>query len=132
MLGYTIQADWKKENATHVRGTEFMQANCAQCHKDKNFAGNGPRSARPRTFLQGRMLRVPPHSRRFLRHARPRSDAKLARSGSSTISGVTSSILAHYPPTSVMPQFKLTDDDKQGARHLPQESPRAQSFRLFS
>jgi len=34
MLGYTVQADWKKEIASHLHGAEFIQANCAQCHKD--------------------------------------------------------------------------------------------------
>ena len=51
MLGYTVQADWKKEIAGHLHGSEFMQANCAQCHKDKNFAATAARNARPRTFL---------------------------------------------------------------------------------
>ncbi len=39
MLGYTTQGDWKKENADHLKGAAFLQANCAQCHTDKDFKG---------------------------------------------------------------------------------------------
>jgi mono/diheme cytochrome c family protein len=39
MLGYTTQGDWKKENADHLKGGSFIQANCAQCHTDKDFKG---------------------------------------------------------------------------------------------
>jgi len=39
MLGYTIQKNWKPEIAARLRDKEFIQANCAQCHTDKDFAG---------------------------------------------------------------------------------------------
>ena len=39
LMGYTTQAGWNKTIASHLQGKEFMQANCAQCHTDKDFAG---------------------------------------------------------------------------------------------
>ena len=39
MLGYTTQANWHKEFAPKLKGKEYMQAACAQCHTDENFAG---------------------------------------------------------------------------------------------
>jgi sulfur oxidation c-type cytochrome SoxX len=38
-LGYTAQQTWKKEYLPHLKGKEFMEANCAQCHTEENFAG---------------------------------------------------------------------------------------------
>jgi sulfur oxidation c-type cytochrome SoxX len=112
MLGYTVQADWKKEIATHLHGSEFMQANCAQCHKDKNFAATA-------LVARGREL--------FF---------KEGCFGCHRIQGVSSGTIGPdltevgkerkldylwghivdpraYTPTSVMPQFKLTDEDKK-------------------
>jgi len=39
MLGYVVQANWKPELKTKLTGAEYMQANCAQCHTEENFAG---------------------------------------------------------------------------------------------
>jgi mono/diheme cytochrome c family protein len=39
MLGYTVQENWRKEFQPHLKGTEYMQANCALCHTEENFAG---------------------------------------------------------------------------------------------
>ncbi len=39
MLGYVTQATWRKEFRPHLTGKEYMQANCAQCHTDEDFAG---------------------------------------------------------------------------------------------
>jgi mono/diheme cytochrome c family protein len=39
MLGYIVQANWRKEFQPHLKGKEYMQANCAQCHTEENFAG---------------------------------------------------------------------------------------------
>ncbi len=33
------QANWRKDFAPHLKGKEYMEANCAQCHTDENFAG---------------------------------------------------------------------------------------------
>jgi mono/diheme cytochrome c family protein len=39
MLGYVVQPTWRKDFAPHLKGKEYMEANCAQCHTDENFAG---------------------------------------------------------------------------------------------
>lgn len=112
LLGFTVQAGWKKEIAGHLHGAEFMQANCAQCHKDRKFAGTA-------LVARGREL--------FF---------KEGCFGCHRIQGVSSGTIGPdltevgkerkldylwghivdpraYTPTSVMPQFKLSDDDKK-------------------
>jgi sulfur oxidation c-type cytochrome SoxX len=39
LLGYVTQANWRSEFKAHLRGSEYMEANCAQCHTEENFAG---------------------------------------------------------------------------------------------
>ena len=39
MLGYVTQANWHAEFKAKLTGKEYMQANCAQCHTEENFAG---------------------------------------------------------------------------------------------
>ncbi|MBI1752919.1 MAG: c-type cytochrome [Acidobacteria bacterium] len=39
LLGYTTQAHWRKDFAPKLKGREYMQANCAQCHTDIAFPG---------------------------------------------------------------------------------------------
>ena len=39
MLGYVTQANWHSEYKPKLLGKEYMQANCAQCHTEENFAG---------------------------------------------------------------------------------------------
>ena len=39
MLGYVTQASWHAEFKAKLTGKEYMQANCAQCHTEDNFAG---------------------------------------------------------------------------------------------
>jgi len=39
LLGYVTQANWRAEFKPHLRGVEYMEANCAQCHTEENFAG---------------------------------------------------------------------------------------------
>jgi mono/diheme cytochrome c family protein len=39
MLGYITQANWRPQFKPKLVGAEYMQANCAQCHTDENFAG---------------------------------------------------------------------------------------------
>jgi sulfur oxidation c-type cytochrome SoxX len=39
LLGYVVQPTWRKDFAPHLKGKEYMEANCAQCHTDENFAG---------------------------------------------------------------------------------------------
>ena len=38
MLGYVSQPIWRKD-FTHLKGREYMEAACAQCHTEENFAG---------------------------------------------------------------------------------------------
>ena len=39
LLGYATQHNWKAQNKAKLVGAEYMQANCAQCHTEENFAG---------------------------------------------------------------------------------------------
>jgi sulfur oxidation c-type cytochrome SoxX len=39
LLGYTTQPNWRKEFAANLTGKQFMEANCAQCHTDRDFPG---------------------------------------------------------------------------------------------
>jgi sulfur oxidation c-type cytochrome SoxX len=39
LLGYVTQANWRKDFSPHLKGKEYMEANCAQCHTTENFAG---------------------------------------------------------------------------------------------
>ncbi len=39
MLGYVTQATWRKDFTPHLKGKEYMEANCAQCHTAEDFAG---------------------------------------------------------------------------------------------
>ncbi|HXX02140.1 MAG TPA: c-type cytochrome [Candidatus Acidoferrales bacterium] len=39
MLGYVTQASWHSQYKPKLTGKEYMQANCAQCHTEENFAG---------------------------------------------------------------------------------------------
>jgi sulfur oxidation c-type cytochrome SoxX len=39
LLGYVVQPTWRKDFAPHLKGKGYMEANCAQCHTDENFAG---------------------------------------------------------------------------------------------
>jgi sulfur oxidation c-type cytochrome SoxX len=130
MLGYTIQADWKKENAKHLHGAQFIQANCAQCHAGKDFAGTA-------LVARGRQL--------FF---------KEGCFGCHRIQGISAGTIGPdltevgkerkldylwghivdpraYTPTSVMPQFKLNDDEKTALviflKSLRGEKPSASS-----
>lgn len=37
MLGYVTQENWRADLKPKLKGKEYMQANCAQCHTDKDF-----------------------------------------------------------------------------------------------
>jgi len=50
MLGYATQANWKPAFKAKLTGAEYMQANCAQCHTEENFAGT-PLVARGRQLF---------------------------------------------------------------------------------
>ncbi|MDX2152348.1 MAG: c-type cytochrome [Bryobacteraceae bacterium] len=39
LIGYTTQAGWRKEFLPKLKGKEYIEANCAQCHTEKEFAG---------------------------------------------------------------------------------------------
>ena len=112
MMGYTTQAGWNKTIASHLQGKEFMQANCAQCHTDKDFAGT-PEVKRGRELF-----------------------FKTGCYGCHRMEGLSAGTLGpdltevgkerkidylwghivnprDYTPTSIMPQFKLSDDDRK-------------------
>lgn len=37
LLGYIVQANWRKEFHPRLKGKEYMEANCAQCHTEDTF-----------------------------------------------------------------------------------------------
>jgi mono/diheme cytochrome c family protein len=39
LTGYVTQANWRKDFAPKLKGKEYMEANCAQCHTAEDFAG---------------------------------------------------------------------------------------------
>ncbi|MBS1858027.1 MAG: c-type cytochrome [Acidobacteria bacterium] len=39
LLGYVTQPNWRKDFAPKLKGKEYMEANCAQCHTQQDFAG---------------------------------------------------------------------------------------------
>jgi len=39
LLGYVTQPNWRKDFAPKLKGKEYMEANCAQCHTQEDFAG---------------------------------------------------------------------------------------------
>ncbi len=112
MLGYTIQKNWKPEIAARLRDKEFIQANCAQCHTDKDFAGTAWVTRGRELFFEKGCF------------------------GCHRIEGLSSGTLGpdlteegkerkldylwghivdprDYTPTSIMPKFKLTDDERK-------------------
>ncbi|MBI4903720.1 MAG: c-type cytochrome [Acidobacteria bacterium] len=50
LLGYVVQANWKKEFQPHLKGKDYMEAACAQCHSEEKFAGT-PQIARGRQLF---------------------------------------------------------------------------------
>jgi len=49
LLGYVSQHGWRQEFVSKLKGKEYMEANCAQCHTEENFAGTA-------TVQRGRQL----------------------------------------------------------------------------
>lgn len=47
LAGYVVQETWRKDYQPLLKGKEYMEANCAQCHTEENFAGT-PHVARGR------------------------------------------------------------------------------------
>ena len=39
LTGYVTQPNWRKDFAPKLKGKEYMEASCAQCHSEENFAG---------------------------------------------------------------------------------------------
>ncbi|MGD0868022.1 MAG: c-type cytochrome [Bryobacteraceae bacterium] len=39
LAGYATQANWRKDFAPKLKGVEYMESNCAQCHTATDFAG---------------------------------------------------------------------------------------------
>jgi mono/diheme cytochrome c family protein len=39
LTGYVTQATWRKDFAPKLKGKEYMEASCAQCHTAENFTG---------------------------------------------------------------------------------------------
>ncbi|MBK8793224.1 MAG: c-type cytochrome [Holophaga sp.] len=50
LLGYTTQENWRKDFAPKLKGKEYLEANCAQCHTESSFKGT-PTVARGRQLF---------------------------------------------------------------------------------
>jgi mono/diheme cytochrome c family protein len=110
MLGYVTQANWNSEFKPKLTGTEYMQANCAQCHTEENFAGT-PLVQRGRQLFFERAC-YGCHRIEGLSNGTLGID--LTEVGKKWridyLWGHTVNPRA-YVPTSFMPQFNLTDDE---------------------
>ena len=112
MLGYTIQSDWKKEIAPHVHGKEYIQANCAQCHTDKDFAGTPLVTRGRELFFKAGCFGC--HRIEGLSSGKLGPD--LTEVGTQRKLDYLWGHIVNprdYSPTSIMPQFKLSDDDRK-------------------
>lgn len=49
LLGFITQEPWKKEYLPHLKGKEYLEVACAQCHTEENFPGT-------QTIAKGRQL----------------------------------------------------------------------------
>jgi len=112
MLGSTIQADWKSEIAAHLHGADYIQANCARCHTDKNFAGT-PLVAKGRAlyFEKGCF-----GCHRMEGISSGTLGADLTEVGKERKLDYLWGHIVNprdYTPTSIMPQFKLSDDERK-------------------
>ena len=47
LTGYVTQATWRKDFAPKLKGKEYMEASCAQCHTAENFAQQASMSSLP-------------------------------------------------------------------------------------
>ena len=112
MAGYTLQADWKKDIALHLRGKEYIQANCARCHADKDFAGTPLVSKGRALFFKTGCFGC--HRIEGLSSGTIGPD--LSEVGKERKSDYLWGHIVDpraYTSTSVMPQFKLTDDERE-------------------
>jgi mono/diheme cytochrome c family protein len=112
MLGYTIQSHWKTGIAPHVHGKEYIQANCAQCHTDKNFAGTPQVTGGRELFFKAGCFGC--HRIEGLSSGKLGPD--LTEVGKERKLDYLWGHIVNprdYAPTSIMPQFKLSDDDRR-------------------
>lgn len=50
LMGYVTQENWRRDYKPFLKGKEYMEVNCAQCHTEENFAGT-PHVARGRQLF---------------------------------------------------------------------------------
>jgi sulfur oxidation c-type cytochrome SoxX len=50
MLGSVVQPNWRPAYVEHLKGSEYLEVNCVQCHSDETFAGT-PTVARGRQLF---------------------------------------------------------------------------------
>ena len=112
MLGYTIQADWKPDLAVHLHGKEYIQANCAQCHAGKGFPGTAEVTRGRELYFNTGCFGC--HRIEGLSSGTLGPD--LTNEGSERKLDYLWGHIVNprdYTATSIMPQFKLTDDDRK-------------------
>jgi sulfur oxidation c-type cytochrome SoxX len=51
LAGFVVQAHWRKEFQPHLKGKQYMEANCAQCHTEETFAGTPTVAAGRKLFF---------------------------------------------------------------------------------
>ena len=110
MLGYVTQADWHSEFKARLTGKEYMQANCAQCHTEENFAGTPLVQKGRQLFFQKACYGC--HRIEGLSNGTLGPDLsdvgkkfKINYLWEHTVNPRT------FQPTSFMPKFDLTDDE---------------------
>ena len=113
LLGYTTQANWRKDNAAHLHGAGVHGGQLRTVPHGQKLRGHGTRNRGAGNSSSRKAATDATASRACPRARSARISPRSARSESSTTCGVTSSIRAPTRPTSVMPQFKLTDEDEK-------------------
>ena len=106
MLGYVDAGQLETEFKPKLTGTEYMQANCAQCHTEENFAGT-PLVARAPDVLEKACYGCHRIEGLCERHARARISPKSARDGRIDYLWGTRSNPRDYSAVSFMPKFDL-------------------------
>lgn len=112
MLGYTVQKNWKGEIAAHLRDKDFIQANCAQCHTDKDFAGTAWVTRGRELFFEKGCFGC--HRIEGLSSGTLGPD--LTEEGKERKLDYLWGHIVNprdYTPTSIMPKFKMTDDERK-------------------
>ena len=110
LMGYVTQENWRKDFASKLKGKDYMEANCAQCHTEENFAGTPHVNAGRKLFYSMNCYGC----HKIAGMSEGTLGPELSEVGRKwKIDYLWESIVDPRAnlATSFMPKFKLTDDD---------------------